>query len=116
MTCTASGLADGPGLYANVGTASGTPEVGAPVTDTDLSHYEDYATAQHMDAATTRAIEALDPAAIGVDQACGRIPVQGLLLAARRHGLHVTTVDLRSSGDTAGPRDSVVGYGSYVLS
>jgi hypothetical protein len=38
MTCTAAGIAL-PGLYANTGTATGTPPVGAPVTDMDLSHY-----------------------------------------------------------------------------
>jgi AmmeMemoRadiSam system protein B len=85
------------------------------VVSTDLSHYCDYATARRLDAATTHAIETLDPQAIGHEQACGRIPVQGLLLAAQRHGLHADAVDVRNSGDTAGPRDAVVGYGSYVF-
>lgn len=85
------------------------------VVSSDLSHYYDYATAQRMDAETSRAIESLDPAGIGYEQACGRIPVQGLLLVARRRGLRARSVDVRSSGDTAGSRDSVVGYGSYVL-
>jgi AmmeMemoRadiSam system protein B len=85
------------------------------VVSTDLSHYCDYATARRLDAATTRAIEALEPEAIGHEQACGRIPVQGLLLAAQRHGLHADAVDVRNSGDTAGPRDAVVGYGAYVF-
>jgi hypothetical protein len=85
------------------------------VVSSDLSHYHDYATARRMDAETTRAIEALDPDAIGYEQACGRIPVQGLLLAARRRSLCARAVDVRSSGDTAGSRDRVVGYGSYVL-
>jgi len=85
------------------------------VVSSDLSHYYDYATARSMDSETSRAIERLDPAAIDYEQACGRIPVQGLLLAARRHGLRATAVDVRNSGDTAGPRDQVVGYGAYVL-
>ena len=85
------------------------------VVSSDLSHYHDYATARRMDAATSRAIEALAPEDIGGEQACGRIPVQGLLLAARRHGLRAAAIDVRSSGDTAGPRDSVVGYGAYVF-
>jgi AmmeMemoRadiSam system protein B len=38
-----------------------------------------------------------------------------LLRVARRVGLHARTVDLRNSGDTAGQRDQVVGYGAYVL-
>ncbi len=85
------------------------------VVSSDLSHYHDYATAQQMDAATSRAIEALDADALDMDQACGRIPVCGLLQAARAHGLHASTLDLRNSGDTAGPRDQVVGYGAYLF-
>jgi hypothetical protein len=85
------------------------------VVSSDLSHYLDYETARRMDAETTRAIEALAPDAIDLDQACGCIPVQGLLLAARRHGLRAHAVDVRSSGDTTGPRDRVVGYGAYVF-
>ncbi len=85
------------------------------VISSDLSHYHDYETARRMDTRTARAIEHLEPEAIGHDQACGRIPVTGLLDLARRHGLHVQTLDLRNSGDTAGPRDQVVGYGAWVL-
>lgn len=85
------------------------------VVSTDLSHYSEYATAQRMDAATSEAIEALAPDRIEVEQACGRIPVQGLLLVAQRRGLRARTIDVRNSGDTAGPRDSVVGYGAYAL-
>lgn len=85
------------------------------VISSDLSHYNDYDTARALDTRTSEAIEALDPAAIEYDQACGRNPVNGLLVAARTHGLHASTLDLRSSGDTAGPRDQVVGYGAYVF-
>jgi AmmeMemoRadiSam system protein B len=85
------------------------------VVSSDLSHYYAYAVARRMDDATTRAIEALEPGRIGFEQACGRIPVQGLLLAARHRGLLCRAVDVRNSGDTAGPRDSVVGYGAYVF-
>jgi hypothetical protein len=85
------------------------------VVSSDLSHYLPYDAAQALDRATARAIERLEPAEIHFDQACGRLPVQGLLLAARRHGLHAQTLDLRSSGDTAGSRDSVVGYGAYAF-
>jgi len=85
------------------------------VISSDLSHYHDYGTARRMDAATSAAIEALDERAIGYEQACGRIPIAGLLRAARRRGLTARTIDLRNSGDTAGPRDEVVGYGAYVF-
>lgn len=86
------------------------------IISSDLSHYHDYATARELDALTTRKIEALDYEGIGYDQACGRNPVSGLLLYAQRHGLSATTLDVRNSGDTAGPHDQVVGYGAYVFS
>lgn len=85
------------------------------VISSDLSHYYDSQTARRLDQATAAAIEALEPDAIGEDQACGRIPIRGLLHAARRHGLCARTVDLRNSGDTAGTRDRVVGYGAFVF-
>jgi len=85
------------------------------VVSSDLSHYFDYDTAKRMDTATARAIEALDSPRIRHDDACGRIAVQGLLQAARRHSLTATTLDLRSSGDTAGARDEVVGYGTWAF-
>lgn len=86
------------------------------VVSSDLSHYHDYETARSMDQATTQAIEQLKPESIGREQACGRIPIQGLLQVARARGLKARTVDLRNSGDTAGPRDHVVGYGAYLFS
>jgi hypothetical protein len=85
------------------------------VVSSDLSHYYDYATAQELDRATADAIEALEPDRIGDEQACGRNPVKGLLESARRRGMHVETIDLRSSGDTAGSRAEVVGYGSWAF-
>lgn len=85
------------------------------VASSDLSHYHDYATAQRMDEATSAAIQALRYEDLGDDDACGRIPVSGLLSVARRCGLHARVVDLRNSGDTAGTRDQVVGYGAYAI-
>ena len=85
------------------------------VVSSDLSHFYDYETARSLDAATTRAIEALDPYGLDSKSACGRVPARGLLVAAKQHGLTVETVDLRSSGDTAGNKREVVGYGSYVF-
>ena len=81
----------------------------------DLSHYLDYDAARRRDRRTCAAIERLRWEEIGADDACGRAPVRGLLWAARRRGLRATTLDLRNSGDTAGPRDSVVGYGAWAL-
>lgn len=85
------------------------------VISSDLSHYHDYETAQQMDSETSYAIESLRPEDIQYDSACGRNPLNGLLRLARKRGLHAHTIDLRNSGDTAGPRDQVVGYGAYLF-
>jgi AmmeMemoRadiSam system protein B len=85
------------------------------VVSSDLCHYLPYDEARASDAATCEAVEHLDGSNISHDMACGATPVSGLLLAARQHGLDVTTLDLRNSGDTAGDREAVVGYGSWMF-
>ncbi len=85
------------------------------VVSSDLSHYHDYDTARTLDGETCRAIETLNSNAIDFDHACGRNPVIGLLDLARDKHLKVTTLDLRNSGDTAGSRDRVVGYGAWMF-
>ena len=85
------------------------------VISSDLSHYQDYDTARRLDSATSAAIEQLNSQALDYHQACGRNPISGLLVAARRHHLQAKTLDLRNSGDTAGNRDRVVGYGAYAF-
>lgn len=84
------------------------------VISSDLSHYLDYHSAKTADAKTTQLVEALRYEDITSAQACGRIPVQGLLSLIRKYGMQCINVDLRNSGDTAGPREQVVGYGAYV--
>jgi MEMO1 family protein len=85
------------------------------VISSDLSHYEPYARAREHDATTAAAIERLDGAALGPLDACGWLAVAGLLHEARRRGLAARRLDLRSSGDTAGPKDAVVGYGAWAF-
>lgn len=85
------------------------------VVSTDLSHYHDYETARRLDRSTSQAIEARDFEALHDRDACGVRPLRGLLAWARAHGLAVRRLDLRNSGDTAGGRDRVVGYGAYAL-
>ena len=86
------------------------------VISSDLSHYLDYNAARAIDALTSKAIEEMRDQDVDYDQACGALSVRGLLRVAKQRNLHCETVDLRSSGDTAGSRDSVVGYGAYVFS
>ncbi len=80
----------------------------------DLSHYHRYADARRIDRATCDAILGLS-AALDHDEACGATPINGLLLAARRHGLKPELIDLRNSGDTAGDKSRVVGYASFAF-
>jgi AmmeMemoRadiSam system protein B len=85
------------------------------VVSSDLSHYEDDVSAATHDRRTADAIVAGDVEAIGPYDACGAAPVRGLLTAAMQHDLRTALLDLRHSGDTAGPRDRVVGYGAFAL-
>lgn len=84
------------------------------VVSSDLSHYLPYAEAQQIDRGTAQAIVELRTD-LSHDQACGATPVAGLALAAQRHGLQAELVDLRNSGDTAGDRRRVVGYGAFAF-
>ena len=82
------------------------------ICSSDLSHYHAYRTAQALDAATTRAILEGREDLIG-DQACGYMVVNGLARVMRERGLQAELLDLRNSGDTAGDRSRVVGYGAF---
>jgi len=84
------------------------------VVSSDLSHYLPYDTAMQVDAASTQSILALEHT-LSHEQACGATPINGLMLAARRHHLTPHLLDLRNSGDTAGPRDGVVGYAAFAF-
>ena len=85
------------------------------VVSSDLSHYLSYAAACEIDAHTAARIVNFDPS-ISHDEACGATPLNGFLLAARRHHLAAHLIDLRNSGDTAGDRSRVVGYGGFAFS
>jgi AmmeMemoRadiSam system protein B len=84
------------------------------VVSSDLSHYLGYDAACARDRDTASAILHLDPSLVP-EEACGAAPINGLLETARRRALAVELVDLRNSGDTAGDRDRVVGYGAFAF-
>ena len=83
------------------------------LVSSDLSHYLSYAAARVVDARTCRKIEQLDYTQLQPEEACGAQAIAGLLQAAGKRGLRASTLDLRNSGDTAGSKDSVVGYGAW---
>jgi AmmeMemoRadiSam system protein B len=84
------------------------------VISSDLSHFLPYQTAQLVDGQTTQSILHLQ-STLNHQQACGGTPVNGLMLAAKRHHLQPQLLDLRNSGDTAGDKDRVVGYASFAF-
>lgn len=104
-----------PELVANVIETLWGDEDTLIVISSDLSHYLDYDSAKQIDQVTSDAIVNLDVATIDSHHACGSVGVRGLLTYARRHHVSATVLDLRNSGDTAGKRDSVVGYGAYLF-
>ncbi len=85
------------------------------VISSDLSHYMSYHAGRALDAAASKAIVEMDSRALDFDNACGLIPIAGLLHLAKQKGMRAELIDLRSSGDTAGPKDQVVGYGAFAF-
>jgi AmmeMemoRadiSam system protein B/AmmeMemoRadiSam system protein A len=85
------------------------------VISSDLSHFHDYDTAKRMDANTRRMIETFDAENIGSDDACGALPVAGMLLSARNRNMRIETLGMRNSGDVTGDKSRVVGYGAWAL-
>jgi len=83
------------------------------VISSDLSHHHPYSTAQSLDKKTANAIIKLDPKDLTAENACGAVAIQGLLAVAAKKKMHATQIDLRNSGDTAGTKTQVVGYGAF---
>jgi AmmeMemoRadiSam system protein B len=92
----------------------GGPET-AIVVSSDLSHYHDYDTARRLDAATAATIERGEWQSLGPREACGFLAVAGLIMETNRRGLVPRRLALRNSGDTAGGRERVVGYGAWTV-
>lgn len=84
------------------------------VISSDLSHYLPYRQAIETDKRTADHILHFQHTLAG-DEACGCRPLNGLLLLAQRKHLTPILLDLRNSGDTAGSKDRVVGYGAFVF-
>jgi AmmeMemoRadiSam system protein B len=85
------------------------------VVSSDLSHYHPYEAARRRDLLTAERIELADGDGLRPDDACGYLPIAGLLAQTTRHGLSVRRLALCNSGDTAGPKDAVVGYGAWTF-
>jgi AmmeMemoRadiSam system protein B/AmmeMemoRadiSam system protein A len=80
----------------------------------DLSHFHTHAEAQRIDGDTAESILALRQLT-SFEQACGALPINGLLAVAAARGLKIERVAQCNSGDTAGDKSRVVGYASFAL-
>ena len=85
------------------------------VISTDLSHFSEYSVAQLHDQQTNNKIMHLNYNELDYDDACGRLPLCGMLRLAKENHLSIKQLDLRNSGDTAGDKQRVVGYGAWSI-
>ncbi len=85
------------------------------VISSDLSHYHDYDTATRLDGKVAESIVDGDYRAFGSRDACGAGGVRGLLRLIADGDHEIVCLDLRNSGDTAGDRQRVVGYGAFAV-
>ena len=81
----------------------------------DLSHFHEYEDARRIDGGTATLVELLQPERIDDERACGHLALGAALGRARALDMRVTALDIRNSGDTAGGRDRVVGYGAFAM-
>ena len=85
------------------------------VISTDLSHYYDLKTANALDYNCLEAVENLDINYLQKCEACGKIGVTGMILAANELALTPLIVDYRTSADVSGDTSNVVGYMSAIF-
>ncbi len=85
------------------------------VISSDLSHFEPHESAVRHDTATAEEIESLRGDALGPYDACGHRSIRGLLQSCRHANRRARRLDLRTSADTAGDPQRVVGYGAWIF-
>jgi MEMO1 family protein len=84
------------------------------LVSSDLSHYHTYELAREVDAATSAAILRRETSLVG-EQACGSVGINGLMYLAGQRSFDVTEIARCNSGDTAGDKSRVVGYGAFAI-
>jgi len=85
------------------------------VISTDLSHYLVQSEANEVDRRTADAIGTLDPSQLSTEHACGIKALSAFLHTARLRNARIVELDLRTSADTAGTPERVVGYGAWSI-
>jgi len=88
----------------------------AVVISTDLSHYYDIKKANALDSICLEAVKTLSTSGLHQGcEACGKIGVEAMLLAAKKNGLKSVLLDYRTSADASGDESQVVGYMSAAF-
>jgi len=85
------------------------------VISSDLSHYYDIKTANALDYNCLEAVQNLDLSDLEKCEACGKIGIGGMILAAKEMNLTPFIVDYRTSADVSGDESNVVGYMSAIF-
>jgi AmmeMemoRadiSam system protein A len=87
------------------------------IASTDLSHYQPYSKACRLDKVTLDAIVTLNPEeVVKKGDMCGQAAVLTTILLAKKLGADKAIIlKYANSGDTAGSKDGVVGYGAVAI-
>ncbi len=86
------------------------------VVSSDLSHYYPYETAVKLDQRANEAVPKLDIDRVATEvEACGKAGILTLMHLAKMNHWQGYFVDYKNSGDTAGDKSAVVGYGCYAF-
>lgn len=86
------------------------------VISTDLSHYYDIKKANTLDNICLDAVDKLITSELHQGcEACGKIGVEAMLIAAKERGLKSVLLDYRTSADASGDESQVVGYMSAAF-
>lgn len=84
------------------------------IVSSDLSHYYPYDEAVRIDRTANEAIPALDIERVEKKvEACGKTGILAIMHLAKKLGWKGMFLDYKNSGDTAGDKTRVVGYGCY---
>jgi len=85
------------------------------VVSSDLSHYHEYDEANKLDTECINKIEQQDVEGIKTCEACGIDGIKIISEISLRKGWDAKIIDYKNSGDTAGTKSRVVGYGAIAF-
>ncbi|MDG6773026.1 AmmeMemoRadiSam system protein B [Thiomicrorhabdus sp. ZW0627] len=85
------------------------------VISSDLSHFHPYDEARTIDSQTAEMVNQANWLPLNGERACGYKGIQGLLALHDEFSMQIQEVGLVNSGDTAGDKSRVVGYGTWAI-